>query len=280
MTSITPRAAAAQTAFGEALADFLSARDALDALPVETTSSEDELRAMDAMGAAERRLFDKTPQTVADIRALAEIAWSDIDAPPTADMIGKVLSGLRVIDGQPSRVFNAAKWVADFRRFGGGWVVTDTGVQLLQPVPAGDQLDNLMWELRTRGGEDAVKAIIQAGEPIATPASEAPDRLRWENIKRRFEVEVARMKANEATPYRGTIDDPECAKAEALTGQIVDAYDASADELLRFPAPHAEALRFKLALLAEDRFTMCQHNDAGEFAKIVAADADRLLAEG
>lgn len=48
--------------FDPNLADYLHARDTLDALPSETTSGEAELLAMDAMGAAERRLFRQTPQ--------------------------------------------------------------------------------------------------------------------------------------------------------------------------------------------------------------------------
>lgn len=280
MTDNTTTRTPQQTAFDRALAEYLLARDTLDSLPVETATREAETLAMDAMGAAEGRLFRQTPQNIADVRALAEIAFNDPDSLPGWDLIGAVLNGLRLFDYEPSRVFSAAKWVDTYRRFGGGWVVTDEGVQLLMPVPASDTLESLMWELQTRGGEDAVKAIIVSGEPVASPAIETSDRRTWGNIKRRFEVEAARMDANEATPYQGTIDDPECAKAEALTAQIVDAYDACAEELLRFPAPDAEALRYKLVVMASDYFASINERHYGELAKIVAADAERLLAEG
>lgn len=279
MTDNTTTAAPRQTAFNRALAEYLLARDTLDALPDDTTTHEAETLAMDALCAAERRLFKQTPQNIADVRALAEVAFADPDSLPGWELIGAVLNGLRQFDPEPSRVFNPTKWVDAYRRFGGGWVVTDEGVQLLMPVPASDTLENLMWELRTRGGEDAVKAVIEAGEHIASPAVETTDRLTWENIKRRYEAEDERMAENEATPYTGTIDDPECAKAEAKTAEIVDAYDAAAEALLRFPAPDAEALAFKLKVMAGDFFAMFHSRHGSELAKIIAADAARLLGE-
>ncbi len=279
MGMITTAVSSRETDFDRALAEYLHARNTLDSLPAETTSGPDELVAMDAMGAAERRLFRQTPQNIADVRALAEITFNDPDSVPGWDLIGAVLNGLRLFDYAPSRVFQPDRWIESYRRFGGGWVANEQGVQLLMPVPAGDALDGLMWELRTRGGEEQVKAIIAAGEPVTSPAVKAIERARWEHVVRRFEIEAARMAANEEEPYRGTIDDPECEKAEALTAQIVEAYDAVAEELLRFPAPDAEALRFKLRLMACDHYGAFNQRHAPDFAKIIAADADRLLME-
>ena len=54
MNAPTNISAREQSAFDRALAEYLRAREALDAMPVDTTSSEDEQLAMDAMAAAER----------------------------------------------------------------------------------------------------------------------------------------------------------------------------------------------------------------------------------
>lgn len=277
MTTTTTTRAREESAFDRCLAEYLQAREALDALPVDTTSADDERIAMDAMCAAERRLFKQTPQNIADVRALAEVAFTDPDSIPGMDLIGAVLTGIRAFDPAPSRVFDPAKWVEQFREYGGGWVVRDGRVDLLTPVPASDTLTTLMWELRTRGGEEQVKSIIRDLDPAARIATGERERAKWEHIQRRYEIEAARMAENEGRPYRGTLDDPECEKAEELTARIVEAYDAVAEELLRFPAPDAEALRFKLALMACDHFGAFNNRHAPEFAKIIAADAARIL---
>lgn len=279
MNAPTNISARPQSAFDRTLAEYLHARDTLNAMPIDTTSGEDEQLAMDAVTAAERRLFKQKPQNIGDVRALAEILWADPDSIPCQEMIGTVLKGLCQFDCAPSRVFDAARWVERYREWGGGWVVNDGDVQLLMPVPAGDVLEALMWELQTRGGEGQVKGIIRNRDPITAPASEAAARIRWQHVLRRYQVEAASMAENEGTPYTGTIDDPECEKAEALTAQIVDAYDAVAEELMRFPAPDVEALRFKLRLMACDHFGAFNHRHAPEMAKIIAADADRLIPE-
>lgn len=278
MNAPTNISARKQSAFDRALAEYLRAREALDATPVDTTSSEDELLAMDAIAAAERRLFQQTPKDLADVRALAEIAFTDPDSIPGMDLIGAVLNGIRQFDHEPSRIFNPGRWIEQFKRSGGGWVVTDDQVALLSPVPQTDAIESLLWELRTRGGEEQVKLIIRETEPVASPTRISTTRAQWEHIQRRYEVETARMAENEGNPYQGTVDDPECEKAEALTAQIVEAYDAVAEELLRFPAPDAGALRFKLALMACDHFGAFNSRHSREFAQVIAADAARLLA--
>lgn len=274
MTHDTTTTTRPQTAFDRALADFLSARDALDALPVDTTSGEVEMRAADAMGAAERRLFNTTPQTIADVRALAEICWCDSDSLPTADMIGKVLSGLRQIDGQPSRVFNPAKWVADYRRFGGGWVVTDDRVTLMQPVPCDDTLTNLMWELHTRGGEQQVKAIIAAGEAVQAPGIAVNE---WEALCRRYEEAKTAIDAHRE-PEGTVFGSPEQQAHEAETERLADAQSDAFDAVMLTPAPHAPALAYKLAINSSFGGGEAWHKGA-EIAEQLAADAARLLTE-
>lgn len=278
MNAPTNISAREQRAFDRALAEYLRAREALDAMPVDTTSSEDEQLAMDAMAAAEHRLFRQTPQNMADVRALAEIAFTDPDSIPGMDLIGAVMNGIRQFDHEPSRIFKPGRWIEQFKRSGGGWVVTDDQVALLSPVPQTDAIESLLWELRTRGGEEQVKSIIRETEPVAAPLPASPNRTQWEHIQRRYEIEAARMAENESSPYQGTADDPECEKAEALTAQIVEAYDAVAEELVRFPAPDAEALHFKLALMACDHFGAFNSRHSREFAQVIAADAARLLA--
>ncbi len=278
MNTFTKDFARPQSGFDRSLAEYLRARDALDAKPVETTSCEDEQLAMDAVAAAENRLFKQTPRSLADVRALAEIAFTDPDSIPGMDLIGAVMNGIRQFDHEPSRIFNPGRWIEQFKRSGGGWVVTDDQVALLSPFPQTDAIDCLLWELRTRGGEEQVKSIIRETELVAAPALATASRLHWEHIQRRYEVEAARMAENEGNPYQGTVDDPECERAEALTAQIVEAYDAVAEELMRFPAPDVEALQFKLALMACDHFGAFNSRQSHEFAQVIAADAARLLA--
>lgn len=276
----TTTPAPTQSRFDAALADYLRERDRLDGLPVETTSSEDEDRAMEVAIAAERRLFKQPVQNVGDVRSLAEIAWRDPDSIPDVSMIGAVINGLRQLDGNaPSRTFRAENWLTHYERLGGGWTSVEGEVSLLAPVPVSEGLKAMLWELDTRGGREQVKAIIRDTKPFAAPAMDNPARLQWDHMRRRFEVEAARMEQNEATPYRGTIDDPECEKAEDLTAQIVEAYDSVAEELLRFPAPDAEALAFKLELMASNHFGAFNNRHAPEFAQALAADAARLLKE-
>lgn len=274
MTHDTTTTTRQQTAFDRALANFLGARDALDALPVETTDGEVELRAMDAMGAAERRLFETTPETIGDVRALAEICWSDTDGIPTTYLIGKVLSGLRQIDGQQSRVFNPAKWVADYRRFGGGWVVTEDRVTLMQPVPSDDTLTNLMWELHTRGGEEQVKAIIAAGEAVQAPGIAVNE---WKALCRRYEDAKAAINAHKE-PEGTVCGSPDNIAHEAETERMANAQADAFDAVMLTPAPHAPALAYKLAINSSFGAGELWHKGA-EIAEQLAADAARLLTE-
>lgn len=263
-----------QSGFDRALADFLAARAALDALPVATTSCEDEQIAMDAMCAAEQRLFRQTPQSLADVRALAEILWTDPDSIPGQDMIGAVLIGLRQIDGQPSRVFNPAKWVADYRSFGGGWVVSEDRVTLMQPVPASDTLTSLMWELHTRGGEEEVKAIIAAGEAVQAPGIAVNE---WEALCRRYEDAKAAVDAHKE-PEGTVCGSPENIAHEAETERLANAQADAFDAVMLTPAPHAPALAYKLAINSSFGAGELWHRGA-EIAEQLAADAARLLTE-
>lgn len=144
-----------------------------------------------------------------------------------------------------------------------------------------DALDNLRDGIKARAFSGIATLIALAQSQI-----DADEERRWRTgaigewntVRATYDAEDRRMQQNEATPYRGTIDDPECAIAEAKTAEIVGAYDKAADALLRFPAPNKEALRFKLAVLATSHFATMQHNDAADYAKQVRADADALLA--
>lgn len=270
--SITSTTNREPSAFDAALADYMKTRAVLNELPAHIGGDE-ERRLMDAQGVAEDRLFRQPPKSIADIRALAEIAWQDPASLPTSDMIATVLKGLRSLDGNaPSRTFDAKWWLYSFERFGGGYVVRGDEVLIVTPIPQSEALIGLLWELETRGGREQVKAAIREREAAkANPKG-------WRELRERVEAEDARLRANDQTSQVAAFGTPECEAAEARTAQIVESYDAAVDAIMRFPAPNPEALRYKLAILATERFTIGHDDNAADFARQVKADADALLA--
>ena len=263
-----------QSRFDEALTEYLRERDRLEAMPVETTSREDEGRAMEAMAAAERRLFNKTPQTVSDVRALAEIAWRDPDSLPDVSMIGAVINGLRQIDGNaPSRTFEPDSWLRNYERLGGGWTNVEGEVSLLAPVPTPEGLQAMLWELDTRGGREQVKAAIRS---LPDGAITVPASVRWQSLCRAYDEAAEAMKAHEAIKNPHRYDSPECEAHEAETERLAIAEGEAFDAMMLHPAPDTAALAFKLA--AQSSFTKGQHwPTADKIAARLAADAATIL---
>lgn len=195
MNAITTTTAPTQSRFDAALAEYLRERDRLEAMPVETTSREDEGRAMEAMAAAEDRLFRHAPQTVSDVRALAEITWRDPDSIPDASMIGAVINGLRQLDGNaPSRTFAPESWLRNYERLGGGWTNVEGEVSLLAPVPSHDGLQAMLWELDTRGGREQVKVAIRS---LPDGALTIPAAVCWQSLCRAYDEAAEAVKAHE-----------------------------------------------------------------------------------
>ena len=261
-----------QSRFDEALTEYLRERDRLEAMPVETTSREDEGRAMEAMAAAERRLFNKTPQTVGDVRVLAEIAWRDPDSIPDVSMIGAVINGLRQLDGNtPSRTFEPESWLRNYERLGGGWTNVEGEVSLLAPVPTHDGLQAMLWELDTRGGREQIKAAIRAKD---SAASVAP--IRWGCLCRGYEKAKSAVDAHMAIGNPHPFGSHECDEQEATMEALATAQGDAYNALMLFPASDAAALAYKLstqlAFLGGDHW-----NENAEIAKQLAADAANLL---
>lgn len=274
MEKTTTTTARPQSHFDEALTEYLRERDRLEAMPVETTSREDEGRAMEAMAAAERRLFNKTPQTVSDVRALAEIAWRDPDSIPDASMIGAVINGLRQLDGNtPSRTFQPDNWLRHYERLGGGWTNVEGVVSLLAPVPMPDGLQAMLWELDTRGGREQVKAAIRS---LPNGALTVPASVRWQSLCRDYEQAKAAVDAHMAIGNPHPFGSHECDEQEATMEALATAQGDAYNALMLFPALDAAAVAYKLstqfAFLGGDHW-----NENAEIAKQLAADAATIL---
>lgn len=277
MNAPTNISAREQSAFDRALAEYLRARNSLNAMPVETTSQEDELIAMDAMGAAEERLFKADAKSIEDVRALAEIAWQEPASTPSDDMVAAVLVALRKLAPGQSRTFDAKTWLKCFIEHGGGWTNRDGKVALVSPVPAGETLQGLLWELRTRGEEDQVKAlIISRGEPLSSDALNVSAQEEWKRLRRDYGIAKAALNAHtepKGYAFGSAENDAHEAETERLANAQADAFDA----LMLHPAPDLTALAHKLAVhsgfLQGDNW----HKGA-EIAEQLAADAARLLA--
>lgn len=271
MEPTTTTTTAKQSAFDSALDDYNRARQALDAIPIATTTSDAETVAMDALDAAERRLLNQKPQNLSDVRAMAEIVWADPDGIPCEDRIAAVLNGLRKLDGQPSRTFSATAWLEQFEILGGGWTNIDGEVSLLAPVPVHDGLKAMLWQLDTTGSREQVKAAIRHKD---SAASVAP--IRWEAVRRAYDEAAKAMKAHEAIENPHRYDSTECKAHEAKTDRLATAEGEAFDAMMLHPAPDASALSFKLT--AHSAFTKGMHwPTADKIAKQLAADAANLL---
>ncbi|KZY55398.1 hypothetical protein A3736_01865 [Erythrobacter sp. HI0063] len=273
MTNTTTTPASTQSAFDRAIADYGHARAALDALPVETTSSEVEQIAMDAVYTAERRLLRQSPQNVSDVRAMAEIVWADPDSIPCEDSIAAVLNGLRKLDGKPSRTFSATAWLVQFERLGGGWTDVEGEVSLLTPVPTNDGLKSLLWQLDTTGGREQVKAAIRSKSDAVSAVVAPTD---WDTLCRNYERAKSAVDAHHAIGNPHPFGSAECNLQEATMETLATAQGDAFTALMLFPAPNAAALAYKLAtqltFLGGD-----QWHESSAIAKQLAADAASLL---
>ena len=259
-----------QSAFTRALDEWLSNRRALDALPV--TDTEVETRFMDALSAAERRLFKATPKTIADVRALAEIAWQDADSLPPRELVASILMNLRRLDNDaPSRTFNPEAWLSWFERSGGGWVEREGEIILLVPS-TGNNVADAMWQLETLGGLEQVRELIrQRHVPQTAPVQT------WGTLKSAYETASARL--DEHCAIRSPeVGDDAIDNYETKTGVLADARADALTDLILFPAPNCKALAFKLraydAVIGGDSWTR-----GSELVAQLAADAAWLAGE-
>ncbi len=276
MNAPTNMSAHAQSGFDRALGDYLRARDSLNAMPVETTSAEDETIAMDAMDAAQARVFKAEPESLADVRALAELTWQEPASQPSEELIEAVLAGIRKFAPGESRTFNAKTWLHYFTVHGGSWVNVDGEVKLLSPVPSGETLNGLLWELRTRGGEAQVKAVImESGCAVSAEPSTVSGGSEWERLRADYEAAAVSMQ-NHIQPRGHAFGSAENDAYEAETERLANIQADAFDQMMLHPAPDPSALAYKLttqsAFLQGDNW----HKGA-EIAAQLAADGKRLL---
>lgn len=158
-TTIAPNAHASDSKFAIALATWRRRRDHQEAMPL-NGCQEAEDDAWAATAYAEDVLVRTPAQTLSDLRAKAEIIWCDAGSVPSDEYVAAFFADLCNLTGnEQSRTFDAAGWLSWFERIGGGWVEREGDIILMAPDQ--DQLKDAFWMLNTRGGREAVKAVIR-----------------------------------------------------------------------------------------------------------------------
>lgn len=164
MTNDNGSITAPQSRFQQALAAYNAAFTAMTSAPRDGDEKADNARYA-VMIEAERNLFAIQPNTINDVRALAEITFRDPDSIPGWDLIGAVLNGLRHLDGNAtSPTFDPAAWLDLYEQCGGGWINRGDELTLCAPIPQSEGVQSLLFELETRDGTKQVLDLIRQRE--------------------------------------------------------------------------------------------------------------------
>lgn len=247
------------SSFQKTLAEYLDCLRRLEGKPA------NEQALLDSLHASECSLLEETPQTVADLRALAEIIWQDQDGVPSSEMLRSFFRALRTLTGgEPSQTFDAGAWLNWFETHNGGWIERDGDILLLWPEGdnAAMQLDDLRFVLETRAGHAQVIAEIRRRQ-IERESKCAVSAPSWSQSVAAYEAANADLNA--------APDDE-----EQLIDTLVDARTAAIETLFATPAPDCSAVAFKLSVYQQAELQ--NWNKASRYLGLVSKDAERLAA--
>lgn len=144
--------------FDRALQRYLFAQDRLHDTDDDSDEMSDHLT--DALVSAENAVMREPAENFDQLRVKADILWSDADSlPPDRHVLAFFADFARLTGGGVSRVFDPARWLSQFERCGGGWVVQPDRTWLMWPDL--DRVEGLINELDMRGGKQAVLDLIR-----------------------------------------------------------------------------------------------------------------------
>jgi len=243
--------------FALAIDDYRNRRAAV-------ATANDEQAAIDLLVAAERRALSFQASSIGELRAIAEIIWSDEDSLPSSEMVTAFFASLCNLDKNPSPTFDPVRWLTNYEASGGGWIERDDEIHFL---PADTDASRLaMWELKTRNGAEQVKAIIRNRT--------APD-TSWGQLVSHYETAKARLDEYQSVKRNLEMGTPENDAHEAKIDELADAHFDAALALLSSPAPDAKAYAYKMqAYYDAEAFQWTRNHEVTEG---LVSDAKRLM---
>ena len=244
--------------FALAIDDYRNRRAAV-------ATANDEQAAIDLLVAAERRALSFQASSISELRAIAEIIWSDEDSLPSSEMVTAFFASLCNLDKNPSPTFDPVRWLTDYEAGGGGWIERDDEIHFLSADTDASRL--AMWELKTRNGAEQVKAIIRNRT--------APD-TNWGQLVSNYETAKARLDEYQSVERNLAMGTPENAAHEAKIDELADAHFDAALALLSSPAPDAKAYAYKMQAYHDAEAFQWSRNH--EVTKDLVDDAKRLAA--
>lgn len=263
--------AARQDTFAQNLQEYVRRRDMLNRLPADT-SNQCEDAYCDLHDAAEKRLINTPAKSIADLRAKAEAIWTSPHSVMPIDAVMRFFADLSRLDASPSRTFDASYWLEVYESNGGGWIERDGEIILINNRDAGCMAE-LLFELDTRDGMDAVKASIRERRTSA----DQPCPKDWAQMLSDYQTAKARMDEHNASCTDAPSGTPESKAHDVKASDLCHAHDIASGRLLLTAAPDRTALQIKLDMLASDIFTEAICSDHGEYMKQIADDGRRLL---
>lgn len=145
--------------FESAITRYLFALERSETEPDHSTAAD--VYTCDALVAAENAIMELPAHDFDQLRAKFDILFSDIDSvPPTRHVLAVFADLVRLTGNKPSRCFNAERWLSRFERCGGEWVVKAGKPWIMWPEDG--RCDDLLAELKARGGKPAVMELIRS----------------------------------------------------------------------------------------------------------------------
>lgn len=159
MSNLPLQSKAAPTAFDRAMARYLFALERSHSEPDHSDAVG--TYTCDAIVAAENAVMAEEAHTFEELRAKFDILFCDLEStPPTRHVLAVFADLVRLTGGKPSSVFNAERWLKQFERCGGAWAVRDGKPWIMWPEDG--RCDDLLAELKARGGKPAVMDLIRS----------------------------------------------------------------------------------------------------------------------
>ncbi|KHS43404.1 hypothetical protein NJ75_03713 [Novosphingobium subterraneum] len=159
MSDLAPETNAQPSAFERALARYLFALERMHTEPDESNEANDYIT--DALVQAENAVMFEPANDFDQLRVKADILFCDLDStPPTRHVLAFFADLVRLTGDKPSPSFNAERWLSRFVRCGGEWVVKAGTPWIMWPEDG--RCDDLLAELKARGGKPAVMNLIRS----------------------------------------------------------------------------------------------------------------------
>ena len=117
-------------------------------------------QAAEAFDLADAALIRQPAKSLEQLRAKAEVIWADPSSLASREHLQWFFLDLIELTGrEPSRIFQAERWLGRFLRLGGSWTVCNGRVSFCTDFSS--EMRDCMWELNTRAGHKAVLGLIQ-----------------------------------------------------------------------------------------------------------------------